>query len=176
MTVVFVNFWTGTACTQSTHLLVTAAKRGFGMELVKQFGTTSFAVTNPRSLLLCRVASLMKWNSVKTHALITEPLPFLSRSSTFQFQTSERTRIRTRAPPKVSRVSSGDPWRQKAFQQCLPCSIPKHVQIDEAYAEMVAKIIEAATQRETFRAPLCRPSKWWISAQAWSALQRKRLS
>ena len=25
------------------------------MELVKQFGTTSFAVTNPRSLLLCRV-------------------------------------------------------------------------------------------------------------------------
>ena len=52
----------------------------------------------------------------------------------------------------------------------------KHVQIDETYAEMVAKIIEAATQRETFRAPLCRPSKWWMSAQAWSALQRKRLS
>ena len=79
-------------------------------------------------------------------------------SSTFQFQTSKRTRILTRAPPKASRVLCGDSWRQKAFQQCLPCSIPKHIQIDEAYAEMVA------TQRETFRAPLCRPSKWWIGA------------
>ena len=57
-------------------------------------------------------------------------------------------------------------------KQCLPCSIPKHIQIDEAHAETVAKITEAATQRETLRAPACRPCKWWIGAHAWSALQR----
>ena len=56
------------------------------------------------------------------------------------------------------------------------CSIPKHIQIDEAYAEIVAKITEAATQRETLRGFVCRPSKWWIGVRAWSALQRKRLS
>ena len=116
----------------------------------------------------------MKWNSVKTLALITEPLPFLFQSSTFQFQTSKRARIRTRGPPKVSRIFCGDAWRQKAFQQCLRCATPKHVQIDEAYAEIVAKITEAATERETLRAPLCRPSKWWIGAQAWSALRSNR--
>ena len=79
-------------------------------------------------------------------------------SSTFQCQTSKRTRIHTRAPPKVSRVFCGGSWRQEAFQQC---------------AEMVAKITEAATQRETLRALLCRPSWWWIGAQALSALQGK---
>ena len=99
-----------------------------------------------------------------------------SQSFAFHFQTSKKTRIHTRAPPRVSRVLCGDAWRQEAFQQCLPCSIPKHIQIDEADAEMVAKITEAATQRETFRALVCRPSKWWIGAHAWSALQRKRLS
>ena len=97
-------------------------------------------------------------------------------SSTFHFHTTKKTRIHTRAPPKVSRVLCGDAWRQEAFQQRLSCSIPKHIQIDEAYAGMVAKITEAATPRETFRAPACRPSKWWIGAHAWSALQRQRLS
>ena len=90
--------------------------------------------------------------------------------SDFNFQNSKKTRVHTRAPPNVSRVLSGDAWRQKALQQCLPCSIRKHIQIDEAYAEMVAKITEAATQRETFRASICRPSKWKIGAHAWSAL------
>ena len=42
-----------------------------------------------------------------------------SHSSTFHLQTNKKTRIRTRAPPKVSRVSCGDMWRQEAFQQCL---------------------------------------------------------
>ena len=97
-------------------------------------------------------------------------------SSTFHFQTSKMTRIHTRATPEASRVLCGDAWRKNAFQQCLPCSVPKHIQIDEAFAEIVAKITETATQRETFRAPICRPSKWWIGAHAWSALQRKRLS
>ena len=49
------------------------------------------------------------------------------------------------------------------------------IQSDEAFAEIVTKITEAATQRETFRAPTCRPSKWSVGAHAWNALQRKRL-
>ena len=96
-------------------------------------------------------------------------------SSIFPLQTSKKTRIRTRAPPRISRVLCGDEW-QEAFQQCLPCAIPKHIQIDEAYAEIVTKITEAATQHDTFLCSYCRASKWWIGAHACNALQQKRLS
>ena len=68
------------------------------------------------------------------------------RSSIFHWQTSKKTKIRTHAPPKTSRVLCGDELRQEAFQQCLPCAISKHIQSDEAYAEIVTKIPEAATQ------------------------------
>ena len=176
MAVVFEIFWTGTVCAQSTHLLEMAVKRGMGMALSKQFETTSFAVTNPCFLLLSRVESLTERNSLKASVSITEHWLFLFTAPLSHFHTTKKTRIHTRAPPKVSRVLCGDAWRQEAFQQRLPCSIPKHIQIDEAYAGMVAKISEAATPRETFRAPACRPSKWWIGAHAWSALQRQRLS
>ena len=145
------------------------------MVLSKQFETTSFAVTNPCSLLSCRVVSLTEWNSVKTHVSIAEHWPF-PLTALFFICKSARKRIRTRAPPKTSRVLCGDEWRQEAFQQCLPCAISKHIQIDEAYAEIVTRITKAATQHETFRAPTCRPSKCWKGAHAWNALQQKRLS
>ena len=82
----FPDLWTRTACAQSTHMLATAAKRGMRMAPLQQFETTLFAVTNLCSLLLCRVVSWMKWHSVKTHALITEPLPFLFTPPRFSFK------------------------------------------------------------------------------------------
>ena len=72
--------------------------RGMGMALLKQFETTSFAVTNPCSLLLCRVVSLMKWNSGKNTRVDHTALAVPFHSSTIQFQTSKRTRI----PPFAS--------------------------------------------------------------------------
>ena len=160
------NCWMGSVCAQSTHLLAMAVKRGMGMALSKLFETTSFAVTNLCSLLLCRVASMMEWNSVKTHASI-RALAVSFHSSTFHVQTTKKTRICS------SQSQSRFLW-QEAFQQCLPCSFPKHIQIDEAYAEMVAKVTEAATQRETMRAPClqtiqvvdCRPCMERTGAKA----------
>ena len=116
------------------------------------------------SVVSCRVLDAVKLS--ENTRIDHRALAVSSHSPTFQFQNSKRTRIRPRAPPKVSRVLCGDAWRQEAFQQFLPCSIPKHVQIDEAYVELVAKITESATQQVIFLALPCRPYKSWIGAQA----------
>ena len=78
MAVVFENFWTGTACVQ-IHLLEMAELRGMGMALSKQFETTSFAVTNPCSLLSCRDVS-----SRVAHRALAWPFLFTALFSSFK--------------------------------------------------------------------------------------------
>ena len=152
-------------------------KRGVGMALSKQFETTSFAVTHPCSLSVvsCRIldgVELSKNTRVDHRAFAVSsaqaPL-FISKPA----RRREFTHVLLPESVEFYVVKRGG---KKPSNSCLPRSIPKHMQIDEAFAEMVAKITEAATQRETFRALVCRPSKWWTGPHAWSALQRKRFS
>ena len=123
-------------------------KTWYGNGTVKAVRNGVIAVTNLCSFLLCRGVEPSESTRVdhRAHAVSFH-------SSTFHFQTSKKTRIHTRALPKVSRVLCGDAWRQKAFQQSLSCSVPKHIQIDEAYAEMVATIMEGATNVRLFVLP-----------------------